>query len=33
VWEEANVWNYVAETSNLVYTYRRKSDERCIASE
>jgi hypothetical protein len=32
-WEEDNVRKYVAASSNLVYTFRRKSDAPCTASE
>ncbi len=32
-WEEENVRDYVAVSSNLVYTFRRKSDAPCTAGE
>ncbi len=33
VWGADNVRTYVASSANLVYTFRRKSDERCVVGE
>ena len=33
VWDEANVRKYVAESPDLIYVFRRKSDAPCTASE